>query len=114
MQVSPSELNQVFLNLIINASQAVSEGGRLEIRGEADADKIRITFSDNGKGMDASTQEKAFNPFFTTKPVGEGTGLGLSIAYKIITEGHNGTIGIESDVGKGTSFTITLPRSIDA
>ena len=106
----PSELNQVFLNLIMNAVQAVKKNGRLEIRGVETKDALILTFIDNGQGMDVLTQEKIFNPFFTTKPVGEGTGLGLSIAYKIITDGHKGTITVESEVGKGTSFTITLPK----
>lgn len=107
----PSELNQVFLNLIINAAQAVKEDGRLEIKGSETTDALILTFTDNGIGMDAATQEKIFNPFFTTKPVGEGTGLGLSIAYKIISDGHNGKITVDSKVGKGTSFTISLPKN---
>ncbi len=107
----PSELNQVFLNLIINAAQAVKEDGLLEIKGSETTDALILTFTDNGIGMDAATQEKIFNPFFTTKPVGEGTGLGLSIAYKIITDGHNGKITVDSEVGKGTSFTISLPKN---
>ncbi|WP_162339845.1 PAS domain-containing sensor histidine kinase [Cyclobacterium salsum] len=107
----PSELNQVFLNLIMNAAQAVKEDGRLEIKGSETTDALILTFTDNGIGMDAATQEKIFNPFFTTKPVGEGTGLGLSIAYKIISDGHNGKITVDSEVGKGTSFTISLPKN---
>ncbi|WP_162415338.1 PAS domain-containing sensor histidine kinase [Cyclobacterium roseum] len=107
----PSELNQVFLNLIMNAAQAVKEDGRLEIKGSETTDALVLTFTDNGIGMDAATQEKIFNPFFTTKPVGEGTGLGLSIAYKIISDGHNGKITVDSEVGKGTSFTISLPKN---
>lgn len=108
----PSELNQVFLNLIMNAAQAVKKDGRLEIKGVETEDTLTLTFTDNGPGMDAATQEKIFNPFFTTKPVGEGTGLGLSIAYKIITDGHKGTITVDSEVGKGTSFTISLPKNV--
>jgi len=108
----PSELNQVFLNLIINASQAVDQKGRLEIKGRDTEESLILTFTDNGQGMDKATQEKIFNPFFTTKPVGEGTGLGLSIAYKIITEGHNGTITVESEVGKGSTFKISLPKTV--
>ncbi|WP_114750257.1 PAS domain-containing sensor histidine kinase [Pleomorphovibrio marinus] len=106
----PSELNQVFLNLILNAAQAVKKDGRLEIKGSETTDALILTFTDNGIGMDAATQEKIFNPFFTTKPVGEGTGLGLSVAYKIITDGHKGKITVDSKVGKGTSFTISLPK----
>jgi len=106
----PSELNQVFLNLIMNAAQAMEKYGSLEIKGVETKDKLILTFTDNGTGMDEATREKIFNPFFTTKPVGDGTGLGLSIAYKIITEGHKGTITVDSQVGKGTSFTINLPK----
>ena len=106
----PSELNQVFLNLIMNAAHAVKKDGRLEIIGTETEDILTLKFTDNGSGMDAFTQEKIFNPFFTTKPVGEGTGLGLSIAYKIITDGHKGTISVDSEVDRGTTFTINLPK----
>lgn len=107
----PSELNQVFLNLIINASQAVENKGHLEIAGRETDEELVLTFTDNGKGMDEETQDQIFNPFFTTKPVGEGTGLGLSIAYKIIADGHNGSISVDSEPGKGTTFTISLPKN---
>lgn len=107
----PSELNQVFLNLVMNAAQAVGQDGHLEIKGTETDDVLTLTFTDNGPGMDAATREKIFNPFFTTKPVGKGTGLGLSIAYKIITDGHHGTITVKSEVGEGTCFTITLPKN---
>lgn len=106
----PSELNQVFLNLIMNASQAVQKNGRLEIKGSETIDTLILTFADNGSGMDESTQKKIFNPFFTTKPVGEGTGLGLAISYKIIKDGHKGTITVDSEPNKGTTFTIKLPK----
>lgn len=111
IQCRPSELNQVFLNLIMNAAQAVKKDGRLEIKGAETQDTLILTFTDNGPGMDAATREKVFNPFFTTKPVGEGTGLGLAIAYKIVTDGHKGRITVDSEVGKGTSFTISLPKN---
>lgn len=108
----PSELNQVFLNLIMNASQAVKKNGRLEIKGSETIDTLILTFADNGSGMDETTQAKIFNPFFTTKPVGEGTGLGLAISYKIITDGHKGTITVDSEPNEGTTFTIKLPKGI--
>lgn len=108
----PSELNQVFLNLIMNASQAVKKDGQLEIKGSETKDTLTLTFADNGSGMDEATQEKIFDPFFTTKPVGEGTGLGLAISYKIITDGHKGTITVDSEPNKGTTFTIKLPKGV--
>ena len=73
-----------------------------------DDDKVRIEIKDNGPGMDEATRKKAFEPFFTTKNVGDGTGLGLSVSYYIISEA-NGTISIESEPGKGTSFIIQMP-----
>jgi signal transduction histidine kinase len=82
----PSELNQVFLNLIMNAAYAATPKCTLTITGIDTAKTLTLTFTDNGSGMDEATREKVFNPFFTTKPVGDGTGLGLSIAYKIITD----------------------------
>ena len=111
IKCKPSELNQVFLNLIMNAAQAATKDGHLEIKGTENKDVMTLAFTDNGPGMDEATQKKIFNPFFTTKPVGEGTGLGLSIAYKIITDGHKGKITVDSEVGKGTTFTIILPKN---
>lgn len=106
----PSELNQVFLNLIMNAAYAATPNGTLTITGIDTPETLTLTFTDNGSGMDEATCEKVFNPFFTTKPVGDGTGLGLSIAYKIITNGHGGSISVDSQLGKGTTFTIIIPR----
>ncbi len=104
----PQQLNQVFLNLIINASQAISDKGEIEIRTFASGGKIAIEIEDNGAGMTDDIKDKLFEPFFTTKPVGVGTGLGLSIAYGIIND-HGGTIDVESAPGEGTTFTISLP-----
>ncbi len=104
------ELNQVFMNLIVNAQQAMDEGGTLIIAGRDQGDgTVRIEFRDTGCGIPFDVIEKIFEPFFTTKPVGKGTGLGLSITYGIITNRHNGTIDVNSEVGKGTKFIITLP-----
>ncbi len=109
----PAELNQVFLNIIINAAQAIEGQGKLTIRGR-DADKeVILQFIDTGRGMTPDVMAQIFNPFFTTKPVGVGTGLGLSIAYKIITDRHKGRIEVESTPGAGSTFTIALPKDLE-
>ena len=108
------QLNQVFMNILDNAVGAIEDTGDIWIRINPDdsSKNIVIEIEDNGAGMDAETVNKVFNPFFTTKPVGQGTGLGLSITYKII-KNHQGDIKCESEIGKGTKFIITLPISID-
>jgi signal transduction histidine kinase len=107
---SPSQLNQVFLNLVTNAVQAMEEGrGELTITTRApDPKRVEIEIADNGKGIPADVLPKIFDPFFTTKPVGQGTGLGLSISYKIV-QAHGGRIEVQSQPGSGTRFTVTLP-----
>jgi PAS domain S-box-containing protein len=112
----PGPLNQVFLNLVINAAHAISEKkrkndpkGQILIRTRSDGTAVIISISDTGCGIPESIIDKIFDPFFTTKAVGKGTGQGLSIAYSIIKEKHRGTINVESKVGKGTTFTIRLP-----
>ncbi|GAB3376722.1 ATP-binding protein [Spongiibacter taiwanensis] len=105
---APSQLNQVFLNLINNAAQAMSGQGELAIRSWQEGDQVFIAFKDSGCGMDEQTQAHIFEPFFTTKAVGEGTGLGLSIVFRII-EDHGGNISVSSSLGEGTEFTIRLP-----
>ena len=108
-----SQLNQVFMNLMVNAAHAM-EGtrGTITLRtgcGEGeDADKVWVEVADTGKGIPEDVRSRIFDPFFTTKPVGKGTGLGLSLAYGIIQK-HQGRIEVESEVGKGTTFRITLP-----
>ena len=102
------QLQQVFINMFVNAAQAMPDGGELDITSYLIKDSVIVTIRDTGCGMDKATQAKLFNPFFTTKPVGEGTGLGLSISYSII-EGHQGHVQIDSEVGKGTTFTLTFP-----
>ncbi len=104
----PAQLNQVFLNLITNAAQAIETFGKITITTQLEQDKAIIKVADTGVGIPEQNLKKIFEPFFTTKPVGQGTGLGLSIVYKII-EQHNGTITVKSKVGEGTEFTITLP-----
>ena len=103
-------LRQVFWNLLINAAQAIPEGGTITISAASgagiDADEVAIRILDSGMGIDAEHLEHIFDPFFTTKPA--GTGLGLAIAYRII-EDHNGTIDVKSERGKGTAVVIRLP-----
>jgi signal transduction histidine kinase len=105
---APSQLNQVFLNLITNAAQAMDGNGQICIRSSFDDGFVEVAISDTGSGMDEDTRAHIFEPFFTTKPVGKGTGLGLSIVFRII-EDHGGTIRVESELGKGTEFFIRLP-----
>jgi signal transduction histidine kinase len=109
IQCSPSHINQVFLNIVTNAAQAMDKTGTIYLRTRADDENVYIEIEDTGKGIPEDVIAKIFDPFFTTKPIGEGTGLGLSICYQII-EQHNGEIKVASEVGKGTTFTISLPR----
>ncbi|MDW6005212.1 ATP-binding protein [Vibrio mangrovi] len=104
----PSQLNQVFLNLLVNAAQAIAEWGTITIRTAMDNDQVVISISDDGVGIDEKVIAQIFDPFFTTKPIGKGTGLGLSVTYGII-EKHGGRIEVDSTLGKGTTFTIHLP-----
>jgi two-component system NtrC family sensor kinase len=106
----PGQLNQAILNVLINAIQAVTEGGQVSITVEQIDEKIIILVKDNGCGIPEKIKQQIFEPFFTTKPVGSGTGLGLSLSYKIISELHKGSIQVESELNKGTIFTITIPR----
>jgi PAS domain S-box-containing protein len=108
----PAELNQVFLNLIINAAQSIADTGKIVIEGVEERDKVRLTFSDTGSGMSPEIMNNIFTPFFTTKPPGVGVGLGLAIAYKIITDRHKGMIEVDSQVGIGSRFTLKLPKDV--
>ncbi|MBI2059148.1 MAG: HAMP domain-containing protein [Nitrospirae bacterium] len=103
-----SELNQVFLNLLVNAVDAISERGDLWLRTRRKDGSVEIEIEDNGAGMPPEVQKKIFEPFYTTKPVGRGTGLGLSISYNIVQK-HGGSIRVDSSPGRGTKFTISLP-----
>ncbi len=105
---SPGKLSQVFLNLILNAGQAIEGRGHLWVSTYETQDKAVITFRDDGIGMDEQNKQKVFDAFFTTKPAGKGTGLGLSISMDIINQ-HNGSITVESTLGEGTEFVIELP-----
>lgn len=108
--IDPSQIERVFMNLIINASEAMDGNGHLVLstRTNANKDFIEIKISDTGQGISKKDINRIFDPFFTTKDVGHGTGLGLAISYGIIS-GHKGTISVESEVGRGTTFTIELP-----
>ncbi|MEX1669160.1 ATP-binding protein [Zhongshania guokunii] len=105
---APSQLNQVFLNLINNAAQAMDGRGLIQITTRQVGENVEVAIRDNGSGMDQDTQAHIFEPFFTTKAVGKGTGLGLSIVFRII-EDHGGTITVESELGMGTEFVVRLP-----
>ncbi|SJN55539.1 Sensor protein ZraS [Vibrio ruber DSM 16370] len=104
----PSQLNQVFLNLLVNAVQAIPEWGTIIIQTSVEQEQVVITVGDNGVGIDENIISHIFDPFFTTKPVGKGTGLGLSVTYGII-EKHGGHIEVDSIPGKGSTFIIHLP-----
>jgi len=104
----PQELNQVFLNLLINASQAIEKQGEITVKTWNEENSIFISISDTGCGIAHENTSRIFEPFFTTKDVGKGTGLGLSISYDIIKK-HNGEITVESIPGKGSTFKIKLP-----
>ena len=106
-----SELNQVFLNMIINAAQAIGSDGTIRIRAFEEGGNAVIEIEDDGEGIYESNLEKIFNPFFTTRDVGDGTGLGLSIASKIIEDKHGGRIEVESTPGEGSVFRILIPRN---
>lgn len=120
VEVVPQDLGRVILNLVGNAFGAVTERAtsingqyepmvRVTTCKKEEAVEIRVT--DNGPGMSEEVRKKIFEPFFTTKPAGSGTGLGLSLSYGIITQGHGGTLTVESDEGEGAAFVISLPAS---
>ena len=104
------QLNQVFMNILDNAQDAMGESGTLTINTYKAEQDVKIEFIDTGMGIPEENLKKIFDPFFTTKAVGKGTGLGMSISYRVIND-HNGRIEVDSTVGKGTKFTITLPIS---
>jgi len=104
------QINQVFMNLLINASQAIKSNGLIKVRTRHTDGQVLVQISDNGCGIPEEIQSQIFDPFFTTKDVGKGTGLGLSMSYSII-EKHNGRIEVESKAGEGTTFTIYLPAA---
>jgi signal transduction histidine kinase len=109
IQADPAQLREVFVNLMTNAAEAMEGGGSLTITtASAEDEMIKIAFQDTGCGIPEQNLSKIFTPFFTTKAIGKGTGLGLAIVYGIIKM-HRGQIYVESEVGVGSTFTITLP-----
>ncbi len=108
----PTQLNQVFMNLFVNAAQAIEEKGKITIKTYTEKEKVYVEISDTGSGIAPGNLKKLFDPFFTTKEPGKGTGLGLSISYNIIQR-HKGTIEVKSELGKGTTFIIGLPVKMD-
>ncbi len=112
----PGDINQVFLNIIVNAAHAIGDvvgnsgnKGTITVATREERGNVVITIRDTGAGILPENREKIFDPFFTTKEVGRGTGQGLAIVHDIIVERHGGTIDFESEMGKGTTFTIILP-----
>jgi len=103
-----SQVNQVFMNLLVNAAQAIPEHGTITLRSGCVGDKAWISISDTGQGVPQELMTRIFDPFFTTKPVGKGTGLGLSVSYGIIAK-HGGHIDVQSEPGQGATFTVWLP-----
>jgi signal transduction histidine kinase len=109
VQCLPSELNQVFMNLLVNAAHAITkERGNITIRTGAEAGEAWVEVADDGAGIAAENLQRIFDPFFTTKPVGQGTGLGLSLSYGIVQK-HGGRMEVTSEIGQGTTFRVTIP-----
>ncbi|MFO0954175.1 MAG: PAS domain-containing protein [Isosphaeraceae bacterium] len=106
----PGKINQVIMNLLSNAIDATPEGGHVRLRTRARKEEVEVEVSDDGSGIPPGVLARIFDPFFTTKPVGKGTGLGLSISYGIV-KAHGGAIEVDSEVGRGSRFTVRLPLS---
>ena len=107
----PGQLNQVFMNLLLNAAQAIDDFGKITVHTWVDKSDVMVSIADTGSGIPEENLQRIFEPFFTTKEVGKGTGLGLSIIYDIIQR-HHGEITVDSKIGKGTTFTIRLPVEV--
>ena len=105
---NPGQLNQVFMNLLANAAQAIEGEGNIWIGTLIEKNHAMINIKDDGKGIPEKIKDKIFDPFFTTKDIGKGIGLGLSISYSII-KNHKGTIQVKSKTGEGTTFKIKIP-----
>jgi signal transduction histidine kinase len=115
---APQEIEQVLLNLLKNAAQAFSmtvpaiENPTIAITTQQSASGVMITVADNGPGMNEDVRKRVFEPFYTTKPVGDGTGLGLSVSYFIITNNHSGTISVTAAQDQGSTFNVYLPHAM--
>jgi signal transduction histidine kinase len=105
----PQQINQVFLNLLMNAAQAIDKAGTIRIRTRREPGGVSVVIQDTGCGISKEHLSKIFDPFFTTKPIGKGTGLGLSLVYGIVRK-HHGHIDVASQPGQGTTFTLHLPE----
>ena len=105
----PAQVNQVFMNLLVNAAQAIDGRGKITVRSGVDGGSVWVEVEDTGKGMAPDVAKRIFEPFFTTKPIGKGTGLGLSLSYDIIVKRHGGHFDVSSEPGKGSRFRVTLP-----
>lgn len=110
VQCLPSQINQVVMNLVVNAAHAMSgpERGKITLRTGVALDKVWLEVADTGSGIPKDVLPRIFDPFYTTKPVGKGTGLGLSLSYGIVQK-HHGTIDVKTEIGQGTTFRVTLP-----
>jgi PAS domain S-box-containing protein len=108
LECAPRQLEQVFLNLLVNAADAIGDSGTIRISTAIDGDDARVDVADDGSGIEPAHLARVFDPFFTTKPVGKGTGLGLSICYEIVQR-HGGEIEVRSELGRGTVFSVWLP-----
>ncbi|MGH8435470.1 MAG: sensor histidine kinase, partial [Pseudomonas sp.] len=106
----PSQINQVVMNLLVNAAHAIERFGRITLRGGHEGDWVWLEVEDTGQGIEPHLLNRIYEPFFTTKPIGKGTGLGLSLSYNIVQK-HHGRIEVHSELGKGSRFRIWLPAS---
>ncbi|GAB5520363.1 MAG: hypothetical protein RhofKO_26140 [Rhodothermales bacterium] len=114
VRMMPQDIGRVVLNVVGNAFDALLEASgeqpRVTVTTRRVGNQVELRVADNGPGMPDSVQAKVFEPFFTTKPTGSGTGLGLSLSYDIITQGHGGTMAVESKSGQGAAFVVRLPE----
>jgi hemerythrin-like metal-binding protein len=107
---APGQINQVFMNLLVNAAHAIKEHGQITLRNGFDEVGVWVEIGDTGEGIAPEHLSRVFEPFFTTKPVGQGTGLGLSVSWDIVVKQHGGRLDVRSEPGHGASFTVWLPR----
>jgi signal transduction histidine kinase len=110
LKIDPDQIQQVFLNLVLNARDAMPDGGELSVSIRQVNEHVEMRFADTGHGIDAEIRDKIFDPFFSTKGPTKGTGLGLSICYSIIRD-HGGTIEIDTERDKGALFIIKMPTA---